>query len=193
MVFNDFNRFWTTVQRVSWIFIDFKRQYNDFHKFSREKTQFWTMVQRFSSILNDFERPYNDVHRFSQRFSFFLFVRFQISRTRSCDRFFKTRFLDIAADPPDLPEVERELQLATYCPRNGGKDDGESWEDSPNDMENSPGRGKGRVRSRALSFDISPFHFFELFSKLLQSKPTQSAIFEQFFDFYNLRFLVIRP
>merc|ERR1711966_616523 len=34
-----------------------------------------------------------------------------------------------------------------------------------------------------LSFDISPFHFFELFSKLLQSKPTQAAIFEQFFDF----------
>ena len=40
-----------------------------------------------------------------------------------------------------------------------------------------------RVRSPALSFDISPFHFFELFSKLLQSKPTQAAIFEQFFDF----------
>ena len=40
-----------------------------------------------------------------------------------------------------------------------------------------------RVRSSALSFDISPFHFFELFSKLLQSKPTQAAIFEQFFDF----------
>merc|ERR1711966_444391 len=33
-----------------------------------------------------------------------------------------------------------------------------------------------------LSFDISPFHFFELFSKLLQSKPTQAAFFEQFFD-----------
>ena len=40
-----------------------------------------------------------------------------------------------------------------------------------------------RVRSSALSFAISPFHFFELFSKLLQSKPTQAAIFEQFFDF----------
>ena len=39
-----------------------------------------------------------------------------------------------------------------------------------------------RVRSSALSFDISPFHFFELFSKLLQSKPTQAAIFKQFFD-----------
>ena len=34
-----------------------------------------------------------------------------------------------------------------------------------------------------LSFDISPFHFLELFSKLLQSKPTQAAIFQQFFDF----------
>merc|ERR1711966_543546 len=34
-----------------------------------------------------------------------------------------------------------------------------------------------------LSFDISPFPFCELFSKLLQSKPTQAAIFEQFFDF----------
>ena len=34
------------------------------------------------------------------------------------------------------------------------------------------------------AFDIiSPFHFFELFWKLLQSKPTQAAIFEQFFDF----------
>ena len=33
-----------------------------------------------------------------------------------------------------------------------------------------------------MSFDINPFHFFELFSKLLQSKPTQAAIFEQFFD-----------
>ena len=57
-----------------------------------------------------------------------------------------------------------------------------------------------RVRSWTLSFDISSFfhfHFFELFSKLLQSKPTQfrivpkvlqskptqAAIFEQFFDF----------
>ena len=46
-----------------------------------------------------------------------------------------------------------------------------------------PGLCPGRVRSPALSFDISPFHFFELFSKLLQSKPTQAAIFEQFFDF----------
>ena len=49
--------------------------------------------------------------------------------------------------------------------------------------ENSPGLCPGRVRSPALSFDISPFHFFELVSKLLQSKPTQAAIFEQFFDF----------
>ena len=40
-----------------------------------------------------------------------------------------------------------------------------------------------RVRSPALSFDISPFHFFELFSKLLQSKPIQAANFEQVFDF----------
>ena len=40
-----------------------------------------------------------------------------------------------------------------------------------------------RVRSSETNFDISPFHFFELFSKLLQSKPTQAAIFEQFFDF----------
>ena len=54
-----------------------------------------------------------------------------------------------------------------------------------------------RVRSWTLSFDISPFIFsncfrnfcnrsqlnFELFSKVLQSKPTQAAIFEQFFDF----------
>ena len=42
-----------------------------------------------------------------------------------------------------------------------------------------------RVRSSALSFyfDISPFHFSVLLSKLLQSKPTQAAIFEQFFDF----------
>mgnify|MGYP006974844502 CR=1 FL=1 len=33
------------------------------------------------------------------------------------------------------------------------------------------------------TFDISPFHLFELFSNFLQSKPTQAAIFEQFFDF----------
>ena len=32
------------------------------------------------------------------------------------------------------------------------------------------------------AFDISPFHFFELFSKHLQSKPIQTAIFEQFFE-----------
>ena len=48
---------------------------------------------------------------------------------------------------------------------------------------NSPGLCPGRVRSRSLNFDISPFHFSELFSELLQSKPTQATIFEQFFDF----------
>ena len=32
------------------------------------------------------------------------------------------------------------------------------------------------------AFDISPFHFFELFLKHLQSKPTQTAISEQFFE-----------
>ena len=50
-------------------------------------------------------------------------------------------------------------------------------------LNNSPGLCPGRDRSPALSFDINPFHFLALFSKLLQSKPTQAAIFEQFFDF----------
>ena len=39
-----------------------------------------------------------------------------------------------------------------------------------------------RIVFEANNFDISPFHVFEFFSKLLQSKPTQATIFMQFFD-----------
>ena len=35
----------------------------------------------------------------------------------------------------------------------------------------------------SIEFWYQPFHFFELISKLFQSKPTQATIFEHFFDF----------
>ena len=37
--------------------------------------------------------------------------------------------------------------------------------------------------TRNVRLNISPFHFFELFSELLQSESTQASISEQFFDF----------
>ena len=49
------------------------------------------------------------------------------------------------------------------------------------DLTHTSALAQWRVRSRALSLAISPFHFFEFFSKLSQSKPIQFRIvFETF-------------
>ena len=55
----------------------------------------------------------------------YCFLTFQITRTRKY-RFllFKNQFLNTSADPPDPPDMEHELRLATYQQRAGGQDDG---------------------------------------------------------------------
>ena len=54
------------------------------------------------------------------------FLTFQITRTRKYQfLLFKTRFLNTSpnpADPPDPPEMEHELRLATHQQRAGGQD-----------------------------------------------------------------------
>ena len=61
--------------------------------------------------------------------------RFQISRTRNCDRGPpKLDFCTDPVDPPDHAEMEHELQLATYGHRAGGQDDG-SLKKTPSNYE----------------------------------------------------------